>query len=90
MYNFDAYYYAIIEILRTADEEAALGLLGMSGEAELVMLLEGQTTAAEALAYAKLMFEIGMDEVAHEVVRAVMSASIRPTVRVEAGLLATA
>lgn len=76
MYNYESYYAAVVEILCSADERAALQLLGMSGESELVTLLEGQTTAAEALAYAKVMFEIGMSEVAHDVVRAVMTARV--------------
>ncbi|MCB9676164.1 MAG: hypothetical protein H6737_13670 [Alphaproteobacteria bacterium] len=76
MQSFESYYFCVVEILKEVDEHAALALLGMSGEAELVTLLEGQTTAAEALSYARMMFEIGMDEVAHDVVREVMSASI--------------
>jgi hypothetical protein len=88
--SFGSFYTAVVEILRSADETAALALLGMSGEAELVTLLEGRTTAAEALQYAKVMFEIGMDEVAHDVVKAVMTARIERTAWLDAGLAATA
>ena len=88
--SFGSFYTAVVEVLRSADEMAALAVLGMSGEAELVTLLEGRTTAAEALQYAKVMFEIGMDEVAHDVVRAVMNARIERSVWATEGLAATA
>ena len=88
--SFGSFYIAVVEVLRSADENAALALLGMSGEAELVTLLEGRTTAAEALQYAKVMFEIGMDEVANDVVRAVMNARIETVAWTTAGLAATA
>ncbi|MEZ4318981.1 MAG: hypothetical protein R3F61_15815 [Myxococcota bacterium] len=90
MQNFESYYYAVVEILRSVDEGAALALLGMSGEAELVTLLEGQTTVMEALSYARVMFEIGMDEVAHDVLREIMSAGMRVPELVPQGIAAIA
>lgn len=75
MQGFDGYYCAVVEVLTTEDEDAALSLLGIRAEASLITLLEGETTASEALSYAKMMFEIGMDEVAHDVVRSVMGAA---------------
>ena len=76
MQSFDAYYVAVVEVLQAIDEDAALALLGIRAEASLITLLEGETTASEALSYAKMMFEIGMDEVAHDVVRSVMGAKV--------------
>lgn len=99
MTGFDAFYTAVVEILRAEDERAALALLGLSAEARTITLLEGETTAAEALSYARVMFEIGMSEVAHDVVRAVIQAATLPaapaslaqsTAWVSRGLLATA
>jgi hypothetical protein len=91
MQTFDAFYTAVVEILRSQDEAAALALLGLSAEASTITLLEGETTAAEALAYARVMFEIGMAEVAHDVVRAVLTAATAaPTTWVGARSYATA
>lgn len=75
MFGFDGFYTAVVEILRSEDEMAALALLGLSAEARTITLLEGETTASEALAYARVMFEIGMSEVAHDVVKAVLQAA---------------
>ena len=78
MFTFDGYISAVVSVLLSKGEAAALRLLGLSAEASLITLLEGETTASEALAYARVMFEIGMDEVARDVVLEVMTAGVGP------------
>lgn len=77
MFDFQAWYSLVLEVLE-GREERALALIravapsGASGG--LVELMEGPTTGLDALAYARVLLELGRRVEAEEVVLAVIRA----------------
>ena len=71
MDTFQGYYSALEQLVRSGQHRVAMELFGLDGEVEL---LEGASTVEEALDYARLMFEIGMEEVARDVLVAALEA----------------
>lgn len=73
---FQGFYVALEQLVRSGQQRIAMQLFGLDGEVEL---LEGASTVEEALDYASLMYELGMDDVARDVLVAVVEA--RATLR---------
>lgn len=71
MSGFEGYAVALEQLVRSGEQRVAMELFGLDGTVEL---LEGESTVEEALDYAALMFELGMDAVAQDVLTAVLTA----------------
>lgn len=76
MPNIQSWYAMVLEVLEVG-EEMCLGLIRASGgRGGVVELVEGTISSLDALAYARVLIELGRQLEAEEVVRAVIGAEL--------------
>lgn len=77
MLDWDSWYSVVWDVLQT-DDEACLALIRSAGGrlAAAVSLVDGDANAADALAYARTLSELGMVTEAREILAEVLRATI--------------
>jgi hypothetical protein len=73
---FDDFKQAMWELLHS-DDEACAALLAPWGLDATVSLVEGDVSVIEALGYARVLAEMGLDDQAHEIFECVVASVLR-------------
>jgi hypothetical protein len=73
MFDWENWVQTLWDVLQT-DDEACLGLIGAAGGriSGMVALVEGDTSSADALAYARTLCELGLVSEAYDVLTEVL------------------
>ena len=76
MLDWESWFSMVFDVLQT-DDEACLGLIRSAGgrASAAIALVEGDANAADALAYARTLSELGMVSEAREILTEVMRAA---------------
>lgn len=77
MFDWESWFQIVWDVLQT-DDEACWGLIVSAGGkmGSMVALIDGDTSAADALAYARTLCELGLSFEARDILTEVLRASI--------------